>query len=66
VLGATQADLRQIIVAGSNNTVRKEQLARAYAADQEALTNQTAEETWLAEDVDSIAKKRMAEFLSDF
>ncbi|KAE8130754.1 hypothetical protein BDV38DRAFT_291351 [Aspergillus pseudotamarii] len=66
ILGVPAVDLRPVVLADNNVLVRQEELTYAYAADQEALTDQTTEETWLAINAESIAKEKMSEFLPNF
>lgn len=65
-LRAPTSELRQILEASNADTVRQAELACAYASDQEALSRQQIGETWMAIDVESIAEKKMAEFLPDY
>ncbi|KAE8155501.1 hypothetical protein BDV40DRAFT_294284 [Aspergillus tamarii] len=66
ILGVPAVDLRPVVLADNNVLVRQEELAYVYAADQEALADQTTEETWLAMNAESIAKEKMSEFLPNF
>ncbi|KAK6810522.1 hypothetical protein RU639_013742 [Aspergillus parasiticus] len=66
ILGMPAGDLRPVVLADNNVLVRQEELRYAYAADQEALADQTTEETWLAMNAESIAKEKMPEFLPNF
>lgn len=66
ILGVPAGDLRPVVLADNNVLVRQEELRYAYAADQEALADQTTEETWLAMNAESIAKEKMPEFLPNF
>lgn len=59
-------DLRPVVLADNNVLVRQEELAYAYAADQEALADQTTDETWLAINAKSVAKEKMSEFLPNY
>ncbi|KAE8320730.1 hypothetical protein BDV39DRAFT_187252 [Aspergillus sergii] len=66
ILGVPAVDLRPVVLADNNVLVRQEELTYAYAADQEALADQTMEETWLAMNAESIAEERMSEILPNF
>lgn len=66
MLGMAAVDLRPIILASNTDIIRQQELACAYAADQEALANQQTEETWLARDAESIAEEKISEFYPDF
>lgn len=65
-LGAPTSELRQTLEASNADTVRQAELACAYESDQEALSRQQIGETWMAIDVESIAEKKIAEFLPDY
>lgn len=66
ILGVPAVDLRPVVLADDNDLIRQEELTYAYAADQEALTDQTTDETWLAINAEYIAKEKMSEFLPNF
>jgi hypothetical protein len=65
-LGAPTSELRQTLDTSNADTVRQAELACAYESDQEALSRQQIGETWMAIDVESIAEKKIAEFLPDY
>lgn len=66
ILGVPAVDLRPVVLADSNVLIRQEELMYAYTVDQEALTDQTTEETWLAINAESIAEEKISEFLPNF
>lgn len=65
MLGASTADLRGVLGI-TNPLIRREELACASAADQEAWTQQMTEEIWQAMDAESIAKRKIPDIIPDF
>ena len=65
-LGTTTSDLRRTIQAGITDTAREKELTLACTLDQEALSCEQLGRFWLTTDVESIAEKKILEFLPNF